>query len=651
MGKGARIRRERAEKSEQKSQQKSAGNAAPTTGNGAKNGSLPPWMPPPWTGIGAGFGVGGSNGGDPISQVMGFLGAQGQLMVAGHFGHTPLSEEQRRDLLTKVNLYDALETVARLQSHWDVAYTTTQDVDAVEGDFLTGGGSGGVCEQALNRMTIYNEHLVSPQATAQLQREIIEYASPDETAPPIDRNTLVHILLSITSEQNSDDEFTGDVPTDAEKAKLWRKLPKMGLEETHEYAKPHIQKEIASSLFNQPLKYEIVLSNTYDLWFTPWAPRSNTKGLGATPAEAFTIATGVELLDVMRLGARIVKRSTETHQVRFTRDELLADGATEAAIDLLFANMARPLDQYRIELEGDRDKGAIGNQRSTLTRFPFLAVDGSTFVMLRHQWAIERLCGSQLFFEAWASLGSSPRNRFKTAMCDAFEVFVGGILHRIFNKSPHLTTIVDEREMQDAWRKKETPSVCDWMIFGKGHCIVIDATNRAVKEDAAQGLATWDDYSTEIEEIFTNGKFGQLLSTIDLVKEHDGWNNEKVDTKTMYTPLVIVPDAGVVNGLLTQFDINLRGHGVFKHLSPQVYAPGIVPISDIQLLEGMVDFAAKCGGNPDMIELIAKWRTGASKYGLAALQLYLGVVGYPFLPVGDHVVKTSNKVMKLLDAK
>lgn len=77
------------------------------------------------------------------------------------------------------------------------------------------------------------------------------------------------------------------------------------------------------------------------------------------------------------------------------------------------------------------------------------------------------------------------------------------------------------------------------------------------------------------------------------MKEHGGWNTEKVDTATMYTPLVIVPDAGVVNRLLTQFDINLRGHGVFKHLSPQVYAPGIVPISDIQLIEGMVDFAAK----------------------------------------------------------
>jgi hypothetical protein len=54
--------------------------------------------------------------------------------------------------------------------------------------------------------------------------------------------------------------------------------------------------------------------------------------------------------------------------------------------------------------------------------------------------------------------------------------------------------------------------------------------------------------------------------------------------------------------LLTQFDINLRGHKAFKHLQPQVYAPGIVPISDIQLLEGMADFALKFGKNPDMMD-------------------------------------------------
>jgi hypothetical protein len=585
---------------------------------------------------------------------MSFMQAQPQLIVCGQFGLKPLTDEERRELLVGINLYDTLETVARVQGQWDVAYTTTQRVDLVEGDFLAGGGTEGMCERVLNRMVIYGDHLISPRATAQLQREIIEYASADEAAPSIDLDTLVHMLLSIASEQNMDPEFAGDVPTAAEVAKLQRELPKMGLEETHEYAKPLIQNEIASSLFNQPLKYEIVLSNTYDLWFTAWSRRSNITGLGATPAEAFKIATGVDLLDVMRLGARIIKRSTDAHQVRLTRDELLADGAAEGAIDLLFANMAKPLDDYKVELQGDRDKGEVGHQRYTLTRFPFLAVDDNTFVMLRHQWALDRLCGGQLYFEAWASFSSGGlRNRFKTAMCEAFEVFAGGILHRIFDKCPHLRAIADEDEMQAAWTEKkgETPSVCDWMIFGKGHCIVIDATNHAVKEGAAQGLARWDDYSSDVEAIFTStedGKFRQLLSTIDLVKKHGGWGNEKADTTTMYAPLIVVPDAGVVNGLLTQFDINIRGVKAFGHLQPQVYAPGIVPISDIQLLEGFADIGRKYGKNPDMMDMIAKWRIGASKYGLESLQLFLLSQGSPILPISEHILTNSRKVIRLL---
>ncbi|WP_262490962.1 hypothetical protein [Mycobacterium simiae] len=36
----------------------------------------------------------------------------------------------------------------------------------------------------------------------------------------------------------------------------------------------------------------------------------------------------------------------------------------------------------------------------------------------------------------------------------------------------------------------------------------------------------------------------------------------------------------------------------FKHLRPQVYATGIVPLSDLQLLEGMADIGAKGGKNP-----------------------------------------------------
>ena len=326
--------------------------------------------------------------------------------------------------------------------------------------------------------------------------------------------------------------------------------PTMGLEETLEYAKTIIPDEVASSLFNLPLKLEIVLSNTDDLWFTAWPSRSKTSGLGATPAEAFKIATGIDLLDVMRLGHRIIKRSTAQRQIRFTRDELIADGATEAAIDYLFANMALPLDNFKVKLQADRDAGAIGHRRYTLTQFPFLAVDDNTFVMLRHQWALDRLCGGQLYFEAWFNLSTQSGmlgHRFKTAMNDAFENFAGGICTAWSTRARICELIVDEPDMQTAWKeqKGKKPSVCDWMLFGEDHCVMIDATNHAVKADAAQALATWDEYSADIEKIFTEGKFEQLLSTIGYVQKYGGWGDEKVDTKTMFAPLVVVPDVGV----------------------------------------------------------------------------------------------------------
>jgi hypothetical protein len=66
------------------------------------------------------------------------------------------------------------------------------------------------------------------------------------------------MLLSITSEQNMRPEFASDVPTNAEMVKLERVVPTMGLDETLEYAKTIIPDEVALSLFNLPLKLEIV---------------------------------------------------------------------------------------------------------------------------------------------------------------------------------------------------------------------------------------------------------------------------------------------------------------------------------------------------------------------------------------------------------
>jgi hypothetical protein len=58
-------------------------------------------------------------GGDPISQLMQMIGAQPLLIVCGRLGLEPLTDDQRHGLLANVNIFDALETVARLQGRWD----------------------------------------------------------------------------------------------------------------------------------------------------------------------------------------------------------------------------------------------------------------------------------------------------------------------------------------------------------------------------------------------------------------------------------------------------------------------------------------------------------------------------------------------------
>ena len=258
-------------------------------------------------------------------------------------------------------------------------------------------------------MFTYGDHLISPRATAQLQREIIEYASADGAAPSIDRDTLVHLLLSITSEQNMRPRVRGRRARPPPKLRSFNaSLPKMGLEEMHEYAKPLIQDEIASALFNVPLKLRSCCP-TPTTCGSPRGHRDRRPPALARHQRRPSRSPPASTCSTSCASGPNIKRSTDAHQVRFTRDELLADGAAEGAIDYLFANMAMSLDDFKVELQEDRDAGAIGHQRYTLTQYPFLAVDDNTFVMLRHQWALDRLCGGQLYFEAWASLVDRPQ--------------------------------------------------------------------------------------------------------------------------------------------------------------------------------------------------------------------------------------------------
>ena len=336
-------------------------------------------------------------------------------------------------MLSGVDLFDALETIARLQGRWDVAFTTTQRPDIVEAEFLAGGNgeacrAGAQASDAASRSTrLAPRH--RPVAAGD-HRERVDGRVGGGDRP---QHAGAHAVVDHVRAEQQRPEFAGDVPTPDEIAKLEREIPKMGLEEMLEYAKKLIPDEVASNLFNMPSKYEMVLSNTYDLWFAPWAEKSKTTGLGATPAEAFQIGTGVELLDLLRLGHRIIKRSTDDHQVRFTRDELIADGVSDAAID------------YLVQPHGADARGYQGGARSGpgSRRHRAPAVHLHAIPVHRRRREHDRHDpppvgdGASMRRDVVPRSVVQPRNqssglgdRFKNAMNDAFEVFVGGILHR-----------------------------------------------------------------------------------------------------------------------------------------------------------------------------------------------------------------------------
>ena len=91
---------------------------------------------------------------------------------------------------------------------------------------------------------------------------------------------------------------------------------------------------------------------------------------------------------------------------------------------------------------------------------------------------------------------------------------------------------------------------------------------------------------------------------------------------------------------------------MFEHLQPHVYPAGLITVSDVQLLEGMADFANKIPSGPkddrNMMKLVAGWRHAVISQGDSSLQILLHRRGFP-LPLSDHIVSNSRKVIKLLD--
>ena len=173
--------------------------------------------------------------------------------------------------------------------------------------------------------------------------------------------------------------------------------------------------------------------------------------------------------------------------------------------------------------------------------------DDEAYLAIRPAWVLDRFCGSQLYWQTFFDFGTEKDLRgqqFSQAMNYVFEESVGYLFRRVSRRAGSAITLITEKEMQQAWAGKNTPSVCDWVLVSGKYCLLVDATNHWLDEKAAQGFAKVEDYTADVEETFINKKFQQLKSTIELLAEN-GWDGCHFDDQTVYVPMVIVPNSGI----------------------------------------------------------------------------------------------------------
>ncbi|PEH76435.1 hypothetical protein CRM89_10925 [Nocardia sp. FDAARGOS_372] len=562
---------------------------------------------------------------------------QPMVVVAGMVGVTPLTEAARRSLLAEVDTQDALVRLATIQAKWDQASTTNWNLRPLHRELLTDASAdwAPAVKAEVGRGNVF----ATPQVTVQLMRELLETEST--ATRTLTSDEVVHLLISIATEQQTTSEFGSDVPTAAEVAALDKKYQAMQPADLIALSQEFLHHQAASSLFNAPRKIECLKADVVDFWYSPWASRAHDS-LGASPAETFKDATGITLDDFLRVGASLSDMITDG-RTTVDLDDLAHDEQLRAFVS---ENMTLDLGGYRERLAADRASGDVKLQRYTFTRYPFLDLGGGSLLILRAQWATERFFGDTAQFDVMAAFAAKgdkkSANRFNDGMKYQFEDIVGATLGRIAARSRRVEKLVSEPAMQEQWTEKkgEKPSVCDWALRAGPVTILVDATHHPLNATLAQGLGNGALYDADSDLILTEGKFQQFASVMRLIRRL-GFAGQP-DPNAVFVPFVVVPNSGTPSSMLTELDYGQRAKEVFAEFQGRVARPTVLQLQELQLLEGIGDHL-----HLDSVSFLCEWR----KFPMPlSLQEFLELQGKP-QPISKHILKAAKQLDRRLQGR
>lgn len=557
-------------------------------------GSMPPKKAPPWF----------------VSQEqyesflkMFTMDVGAQCITATSIDVEHLDEDSRKHVLARYALRPTLQFLCSTYAAMDAAALSARE--AAFEKKLVGPLGGGLADKVKAAMS-NGSRLVPPSALNQLIREAIEWCTNGDNADALDAAgtaDFVHLVLSINGDQEAQDrpEFFTSWPPNQEELTAYNEAMTVDDDLVLTEVRRHMLSEFARAQTNTTPVPPIYLADTYDTWFKAWPDAAAHDLIGDTPAQAFNNATKVSLHEVIRMGLQLWDR-TKTGDIEI--DVSTLDGSTDpAAWGLVRSSAALTVEEYRKRLAKERAQGFLAHRRYTFTERPLIEVADGQYIVLRPTWVLDRFCGSQLYWQTFSQLGfekTDPGEQFSLAMSYVFESTVGYLFRRVTRRARPTITLITEAQMQQTWTTGgHTPSVCDWVLVFGNICMLVDATNHWLDAKAAQGLANPEEYQADLEETFINRKFQQLASTRQLLIDN-GWNGCTFSDKTVYVPIVVVPNMGIPASVFADIDIKLRT----GQLAPNMLSPGVLTHHELQVLEGICQHRV-----PLMfVQLLAKWR-------------------------------------------
>jgi hypothetical protein len=370
-------------------------------------------------------------------------------------------------------------------------------------------------------------------------------------------------------------------------------------------------------LFDDSDTFETLACSVDETWRRGWAPGTQQKVIhdfGAGPADVFAEVVGVDVDDFLTLAWFFWNAARNEGQVGFHSGLLAATGLGPKVIDTFLRQCSLSLSELRERLADERMNGtATPWMRYTLLEFPFLRLDDGSILILRLQYAVQRIFGDLLYLKVHDALKvSEPQraSRFKSAVNTIFEHRVGSVLNRIAQHETRFggAVVITESQMKVAWSdsRGEHPKICDYAYVQGGEAILIDANNRNLPKEFAERSAAGSDLHAEIRSMLAANKFRQLTSTAQQFRTH-GWtatNGTLITAATKFLPFVVAPVAGIPSNEFTEMLILEQALPLIAGFNSKVLPPTIITWRDLQILEGIAEQAN--GGR--IIELLIMWR-------------------------------------------